>query len=258
MTIEQGKTIEMLTNDLLKYEFIIGLILAGSLANDTGNNNSDIDIFVVVSDEEYAKRRIVKNYFCGTLFEQSNYPVYIDGKIINKDYLKRVSTEGNECVKNTFLKTKLLFSKDREITESLKNIDKTNYQKSENIKKFYSLMKNYKNKADDDVANILQVKHSIFNTVFFACRLILEHNNIYYPCLKNMEKEIINCKYKPQRFIENMHELLNTYSFDELEIFYKTTEEYFKEYRFDDNIRKGYVIENEDYWYFNVRPYSEI
>jgi hypothetical protein len=55
-----------------------------------------------------------------------------------------------------------------------------------------------------------------------------------------------------------MHKLLETYSLKELEVFYDITEEYFKEYRFDDNIRKGYVIENEEYWFFNVRPYSEI
>jgi len=55
-----------------------------------------------------------------------------------------------------------------------------------------------------------------------------------------------------------MHKLLNSFSIEDLETFYTITEEYFKEYRFDDKIRKGYVIENENYWFYGERPYSEI
>ena len=232
MTLEQEQTIEMLKNDVKKHNFVLGLILCGSLAKDTGNKASDVDIIVIVNDEEYEKRKLIKNYFCGTLFEQSNYPVYVDGKIVNKNYLKKIWSEGNECVKNTFSEVKFLYSKDNEIEELLKNIDKTNYSKGENIKKFYSLMKSCKLKADDDINNILQIKYCIFYTVFFACRLVLEHNNIYYPCIKNMEKELIKCKYKPEEFIENMHKVLKTYSFNDLETFYEITEKYFKEYKY--------------------------
>jgi hypothetical protein len=173
--------------------------------------------------------------------------------------LKKIWTEGNQCVKNLFSnEVKLLYSCDNEIDKLLKDFDKTNYDRSENIKKFYSLMKSNRNKANDDLNNILQIKYCIFLTVFFACRLILEHNNIYYPSIKHMEKEIRNCKEKPEYFIENMHKVLETYSLEDMEEFYKTTEEYFKEYRFDDSLRKGYVIENELYWFFNEKPYSEI
>jgi predicted nucleotidyltransferase len=258
VTIEQENIIELLINDAKRHNYIIGLILCGSLAKNNGNENSDIDLYVIVDDEEFETRKLSKNYFCGTIFNQSNYSVYVDGKIINKDFLKKIWTEGNECIKNTFSQVKILFSLDTEINDMLKDMDKTNYDKEENIKKFYALMKSYKFKANDDINNIIQIKHSIFFTIFFACRLILSHNNVYYPCIKNMEKEVKKCTSKPKDFIKNMHKLLETFSLDELEVFYNETEEYFKEYRFDDKIRKGYVIENEDYWFFNQRPYSEI
>jgi predicted nucleotidyltransferase len=258
MTIEQEKTIEMIKNVAKSYDYILGVILTGSLAKNTGNNDSDVDIIVVVNDDEFIKRKLIKNYFCGTIFEQSNFPVYIDGKIVNKEYLRKIWSEGNESIKNTFSEVKVLYSCDPEIDELLNNFDKTNYCRSENIKKFYALMKSNRNKANDDLNNILQIKYCIYYTVFFACRLILEHNNIYYPCIKNMEKEIKNCKEKPEYFIESMRKVLETYSLEDMEKLYNTTEEYFKEYRFDDDLRKGYVIENEEYWFFNVRPYSEI
>jgi predicted nucleotidyltransferase len=258
MTIEHKTAIEMIIHDAKKHKYILGVILIGSLAKNTGNKDSDVDLIVVVDDDEFNKRKFEKNYFCGTIFDKSKYSVYIDGKIVNKKYLEILWTEGSHSAKNTFSNVELLYSKDSAIEDLLKKVDKKNYCKEENIRKFYSLMKSYKFKADDDIENIIQVKHSIFYSVFFACRLVLEHNNIYYPCIKNMENELKNCKEKPNEFLEKMHKVLTTLSIKELEKFYETTEEYFKEYRFDDNIRKGYVIENEDYWFFNVRPYSEI
>ena len=65
MTFEQEKTIKMVVNDAKKYDYIIGLILCGSLAKNTGNINSDIDLYVIVNDKEYEKRKLTKDYFCG-------------------------------------------------------------------------------------------------------------------------------------------------------------------------------------------------
>ncbi|GHU22870.1 hypothetical protein FACS1894172_07820 [Spirochaetia bacterium] len=258
MTKEQEKTVELLIEEAKKDKNIIGIILCGSLAKNTGNKNSDVDIFVIVNDIEFEKRRKQKNYFWGTNFETSIYPVEIDGKIINKDFIKRIWKNGNECIKNTFNKVRLLYSCDEEIGKLLEKRNIINLEKEENIRKFYALMKSNKFKAADDMANIIQMKYCVFNTVYFACRLILEHNNIYYPCIKNLEKELNNCINRPDDFIKNMHKVLEEYSLKELDEFYNSTEKYFKEYRFDDRIRKGYVIENENYWFFNERPYSEI
>jgi len=79
MTFEQEQAVEMLINDIKKYNLVLALILCGSLASNTGSKNSDVDIIVVVNDKEFDERRKARNYFCGTLFKQSNYNVYIDG-----------------------------------------------------------------------------------------------------------------------------------------------------------------------------------
>lgn len=258
ITAEQEKTIGLLIEDAKKNKDIIALILCGSLAKDTGTKNSDVDVFVVVADNEFEKRKAQKNYFCGTLFDQSRYPAPIDGKVVSKGFISRIWTDGNECIKNNFSKVKLLFSRDGKIAGILNKADKANYSKLENIRKFYALMKSNRYKADDDVDNIMQVKFCVFNAVFFACRLALAHNDIYYPCVKNMEKELSNCRDLPDGFIAGMRRVLETYSMKELASFYDLVEKYFKQYRFDDKIRKGYVIENEDFWFFNIRPYDEI
>ena len=104
MTLEQEKTIELIKNNAKRYKYIIGIILCGSLAKNTENENSDIDIFVIVDDIEFEKRKLCKDYFVGTIFEQSNYPVDIDGKIINKDFLKKYGQKGMNVLKIHFVK----------------------------------------------------------------------------------------------------------------------------------------------------------
>jgi predicted nucleotidyltransferase len=48
MTLEQEKTIEMVKIDAKQHKFILGLILFGSLAKNTGNEGSDVDLMIVL------------------------------------------------------------------------------------------------------------------------------------------------------------------------------------------------------------------
>lgn len=34
--------------------------------------------------------------------------------------------------------------------------------------------------------------------------------------------------------------------------------QYFSDYHFDNRLRKGYVLENEWFWYFNILPYDQM
>jgi hypothetical protein len=173
--------------------------------------------------------------------------------------LEKIWTDGNEAIQNTFNTIKLLYSCDNEIEKILKeNKDKFINNKNEKIRKFYAVMKSFRYKANDDPNNIFQIKSGILDTAYFACRLVLIHNDILFPCLKNMEKSLNLCQNKPNNFINELHKLLEIMSLEQLEIFYNKVEPYFQNYRYDDKIRKGYVIENENFWFFNEKPYREI
>ncbi|MDR2515991.1 MAG: nucleotidyltransferase domain-containing protein [Spirochaetaceae bacterium] len=173
MTIEQEKTIDLLIEKVKGDKHIIGVILCGSLAKKTSNENSDVDVFIVVDDIDFETRRREKNYFWGTNYTSTEFPVEIDGKIINKDFLKRIWKDGSECIKSTFSNIKLLYSCDDEIIKLLEGKNMENKDREENIRKFYALMKSNKYKANDDKENIIQVKYCIFYTVYFTCRLVL-------------------------------------------------------------------------------------
>jgi predicted nucleotidyltransferase len=256
MTVEQENTIKLLIDDLKADEKIIGVLLIGSLANNSGNSNSDVDLYIIVKEETFIEYKKKKQYYWGTNFHSNKYPVEVEAKIIDKEYIKNIWINGTESSQNTFINNKILFIKDNELKQLLtKETLKEIPDKEEKIKKFYALMKSNMFKATDDLNNIFQLKKCVYDTVYFACRLVLTHNDILFPCIKNMEKALNKCKKMPKEFIIQAHRVLERYSLEDLEIFYNNTNNFFKEYQYDDKIRKGYVIENEEYWYFNAKPY---
>ena len=254
----QEDTIIQLIEYVSKDDSILGLILCGSIARGTETDQSDIDVFVVVTDERFNKERISKNYFWGTNYNLEGFKVYIDGKIIPKNFLMKIWEFGNQSTKSTLYHSRVIYSRDSDIEKLLLNKSYISIQeKNENIRKFYSIMTSCRLSADDDLENILFVNKCIYDTVFYACRLVLAYNDILYPCVKNLFKELNNCKKLPDGFITLMNEVLHSYSFDKMVDFYNCVDDYFKDYHFSDKLRKGYVLENELFWYFSTFPYAE-
>ncbi len=256
MTQQQICTIDKVITEAKKDSSVLGVILVGSLAKGTEKEKSDVDVLIVVTDvsfNEYSRKHQL--YWTLPVKDKQSY-CEVDGKIINKDFIHKAINYGTESIKKTLQYSKVIFSKDNEIERNLKFLKDIIEVNQVYTTHFYALMKSKRYTADDDLDNIMQLKRSILDTVLYACRLVLAHNNKLYPCMKNMEQEIETCIDKPNHFIENMHKLLETLSLDDLDTFYKEVEEYYKCYVLDEQERKSYVIENEFFWYFNGKPYE--
>lgn len=259
MNTRHEETIRWLVESVKADESILGLILCGSVAKGTETERSDIDLFVVVTDERFAREKAAKNYFWGTDFDSSAFEVEVDGKIIPKDFLEKAWRYGNESIQESLAHAKVVYSRDGKIEEILKigslGLD---CEKTEKMRKFYALMKSSRYSADGDPDNLLFVHQCIYDTVYYACRLVLADNDIPFPSVKNLSKALEQCKKLPDSFFSLMNDVLDSYSFEKLELFYSCVDQYFKAYHLDNRLRKGYVLENEWFWYFSILPYREI
>ena len=259
LTKEQRDTIEILKTEGEEDNSIIGIILCGSLADGTSSEYSDVDIYVVVKDDEWNRRKILKDYYWGKILDETHYPSPVDGKIVNIDFIRKIGTSGTEAIQNTFKNVELIYCTDPKLAEAIQKIDVNHIiDKPEKINKYYALMKSNRFKADDDLTNIFQIKQCIIDTVYFACRLVLAKNNLLFPCKKNMDRTLKECINKPTKFIEQMHETLEVLTIESLIKFYKMMEEYSNDIIMDERLRKSYVIENELFWFFNEKPFEEI
>lgn len=94
-----------------KDQTIQGILLAGSLAHGFAKADSDIDICLIVTQNEFAKRKMA-NTLAFSLWDICTYENgYVDCKVVDLDFLKMVAERGSDPARYAFKDNKILFSK---------------------------------------------------------------------------------------------------------------------------------------------------
>ena len=89
---------------------VIALIFGGSVAKECARPDSDLDAMVVVSEEVY-ERLAAENNTTRTVSGRCTYEGgYWDLKYMTKAYLAEAADRGSEPTRNSFMKSRVLFS----------------------------------------------------------------------------------------------------------------------------------------------------
>jgi predicted nucleotidyltransferase len=187
------------------------LIVGGSAAKGLEREDSDVDIMLVATDEEYARREAAGSfwYFNRDLCDYSNG--YVDGKIISMGFLHEVAAKGSEPARWAFVGAFPAYSRIPGLESLLARIPV--YQESERqrkIESFYSqvsIMNWFVGEAEKRDDTYLMM-HVISNMVLFGGRLILAHNRILYPYHKWFLHEVERAPEKPENFMMLIDQLL--------------------------------------------------
>jgi len=111
---------------------VIALILGGSIAKGEARPDSDLDAMVIITDEVYAKRKS-QGRLAECIDGLCTYPEgYFDVKYFNKAYLKAAAKQGSDPTRNSFVKSKVIFSSDDEIEKIIEQIQVYPKQKKPN------------------------------------------------------------------------------------------------------------------------------
>ena len=208
---------QLAINNLIDYlrnrDEFLAIIVAGSIAKGTAKDSSDIDVYLVATDDEFNRRKQENNLF---FFNEAlcNYPGgYIDGKIINISFLKKAALHGSEPTRASFLGATVAFSRIPGIEEVIAQIPVyPESNRSKNLIDFYAqvlLYGNYFAIQALEQGNKYLATHSISNLVLFASRMILAYNRILFPCHKSLMNSVERAIEKPDYFIEGANELLH-------------------------------------------------
>ncbi len=116
--------IDELQKKVEKDEYVLNLMLAGSLSYDTVWEKSDIDVMIVTRDEPYAIRRV---------FVEKD--VFIEGEVVTRDYFRKGTnrvTDGS-VFHSYFSKSKLIFSRDDTIKDYYEDVHNMGSRDVENL-----------------------------------------------------------------------------------------------------------------------------
>ena len=248
--------IENLTKGLKVDDRYLAVIITGSVAKGEERDDSDIDIVLVVTDEEYEKGKR-KNRLIFHDTQYCDYPGgYVDGKIVNLQFLKTVAERGSEPARDAFRDAWIAFSKIPNLEEILNKIHV--YQMDEKAEKVQSFLAQFTiaywfmGEAERRKDKYLLTRAAT-DLVLFGGRLILAHNKIIYPYHKLLLNALRKAPEKPENLMRLIEALLNEPNVKNAQAFYDAVKG-FKKWRMRGLPNMRYLIDSELAW-VEGKPY---
>jgi predicted nucleotidyltransferase len=205
------QTVEKLVEEMKKDSRYLALIIGGSIAKGREQENSDVDVIVVVTEEEFKRRQETKEYHYYRT-DLSDYPGgYIDGTVVDINFLHDINEKGNEPSRAAFKGAIIAFSKIPKLEELLSEIQE--FQLDEQVQKIQSFYAHLKAvrwmipeaEKRNDKYLLMWATNEL---VLFGGRMILAHNKILYPYHKWFMWELKNAKEKPDNLMELIEKLI--------------------------------------------------
>ncbi len=195
---------------------VIALVFGGSVAKGMERPDSDLDAMAIVT-EEYFEKRQKDNSTTEVINGMCTYEGgYFDIKYMTKEYIKAAAEKGSEPTRNSFIGSRVLFSKDPEIETIVKDIPVFQISEMEDKQlSFYSaLQANYMYFWKMCQPEGYMKTHAAAEIVYMIYRLILQENHILFPSNRRLEETVKRAPKKPEGIVELCQEFCETYDPD--------------------------------------------
>jgi predicted nucleotidyltransferase len=188
------------------------MIIGGSVVKDLARDDSDIDVMLVATDEEWTLRVASDDYHIFD-HELCDYEGgYLDAKVMDLAFLEEVAEKGSEPARWAFVDAIIGFSRVPDLEDLLSRITTyPEHQREHKMKSFFAqmLMNTYVIKEAGKLNDRYALLRMATEIVLFGSRLLLAHNRMLYPHHKWMIHELRKAPDKPESIVELSESLLD-------------------------------------------------
>jgi hypothetical protein len=189
------------------------LIVGGSIVKGIARPDSDVDALFIATDEEFSRCQREGDHLLLS-GEFTDYEGgYLDGKIVNLQFLRDVANRGSEPARSGFLHAIVVYSRIPEVEELVARIPLyPKDQKSEKIRSFFSqvrLLRWFIDEAEKRQDRYLLLR-SAAEMALYSGRIVLADNEVLYPHHKWFMREVRNAPRKPEGICDLIDELVTT------------------------------------------------
>lgn len=182
------------------------IIISGSVAKGLAREDSDIDCYLVVSEEQFAERKRRDQLFFYAEEGCSYSGGYYDGKIITYTFLKAAAELGSEPTRASFEGAFVVFSRIPQLSELVESIPVyPEASRDRNFKDFYAqvlLYGEYFATRAIESGNVYLLSYAVSQIALFSGRLLLAYNRALFPCHKSMPALLQKLVSKPDSYME--------------------------------------------------------
>jgi predicted nucleotidyltransferase len=203
-------SIQRVTDYFAAQPEVQALLLGGSIAHGYESATSDVDIAILVSETEHEQRlREGRLQFYSR--DLVTYPEgYVDGKYQSMSFLRQVAEKGSDPARFAFAGSRILFSRIADLEPTLQRI--TRYpleQKLSRIQRFYAQLEAWYWYVGEALrlSNRYLLNVSMDKLVLFSGRLLLTHNELFYPYHKWFLRVLADAPHRPADLLERINAL---------------------------------------------------
>lgn len=208
-------SINNITEKMKQDDEVLALIIAGSIAHGFAEKDSDVDIMIVVSDEDYERRSKAGQLLYYEKDSCTYEEGYIDGKYVSVDFIRNVANDGYEPGKFAFNNAYIAFSNIPGLDELMKQAAQYPIKyKEARMKWFYAKFHESYWFYNDGIKknNAYMINYSLINMILYGGRAILAYNELVFPYHKWFLKVLEGAKHKPEGLMEIIDTALETRS----------------------------------------------
>lgn len=205
-------SLENLIREIEKDDRFLAVILGGSIAHGTERESSDVDVYLVVTDEYFAEC-MASGDTSFVRYDLCTYPGgYIDGKIIDLHFLEAAADHGSEPTRASFEGSSAPWSRIEGIEALIERIRTVNESdRQSKMDAFYAqvdLWAHYFYNQAVKKDNPYLKHRAVLETVFYASRYVLAENRILFPCHKDLFARLRRVEKCPPDFADSALALL--------------------------------------------------
>jgi predicted nucleotidyltransferase len=240
---------------------VLAVLLGGSIAHGFANENSDVDVMLVVSEQEFAERRA--RYATTAIDEElAGYAGgYIDYKYVSPEFIDDVAIRGNEPSRFAFEGATVLSSRIDGIEERVAAAGSYPIEhQAERIIQFAAQLEGWRWMAGQSAGkgDPYGVTAATSRAVLFAGRLLLAHNATLYPFHKWFLRVLEGVDDKPAGIVELMREVSSSPSLAGAEEVTNTVLG-FREWELGDVFWANHVVtDSEQAWMHDATPVEDL
>lgn len=206
------RALDALAEELKQDQDVLGLATAGSVAQGRAKESSDVDVFLIMTDLAYKRRKEANELFYLNREICDYEGGYIDGKMVDVRFLELAAERGSEPTRAAFIGSRVIFTRVPDLQRLIDAIPiYPEANRERNLRDFYAQIYFYGYYFSNEAAkqnNAYLLLHSAVQLVLFGGRIVLAHNNQLFPCHKGLMEAVERVADKPKGFLMLAKQLL--------------------------------------------------
>jgi len=256
------KAVALVHDGMADMENVIAVLLGGSISHGYERADSDIDLLIIIGDEEYTKKLNAYATHYGGEPEMTPYDGgYVDGKFTGISFIRAVADRGNDATRYAFMDAKIVYSRSEEIAELINRIKEYPHaEKADRIRKFHSQFitwKWYSGEAFKRDQTYLKYK-AVTQMALFGSRLILAHNDKFFPYHKALPIVLETCEEIPDGYWAAVLSMLENPTEENIQIVFDMVMELTQWDADPSEWGKRFMFDSETHWFFGNYPVDDI